>query len=124
MATYVALDREINSDQGGEPASFLLLSVDPERDSPERLARYVRWFNPGFIGATGDHEALQRLTGQLGVIYARADQQETAMGYLVDHSASILLIDPQARLAAIFSAPHRVGDMAADYATLYDYYQD
>lgn len=124
MATFNALDREITT-EGEEPvADFLLISVDPERDTPERLAQYVHWFNPRFLGATGDHEQLQRLTRQLGVMYMRAEQQDTAMGYLVDHSASIVLVDPEARLSAIFSGPHDTGLMAADFETITKYYRN
>ena len=121
MATFDALDREINPEGGQPEARFLLVSVDPERDTPERLAQYVRWFNPGFLGATGDHEQLRALSKQLGVMYARAEQQDTAMGYLVDHSGAILLLDPEGRLAAIFSAPHQVPAMAADFETISQY---
>jgi protein SCO1/2 len=124
MATFNALNREI-SPEGKEPvADFLFISVDPERDTPERLAQYVRWFNPRFLGATGGHEQLQSLTRQLGVMYMRAEQQDTAMGYLVDHSASIVLLDPEARLTAIFSGPHDTGSMAADFETITKYYRN
>jgi protein SCO1/2 len=97
---------------------FVFVSVDPERDTPEQLGRYVAYFNPAFRGVTGPDPALQRLTGQLGVLYARAEQQDTAMGYLVDHSASVLLIDPAGRLAAVFSAPQDPAAMARDFTTI------
>jgi protein SCO1/2 len=124
MATFNAVEGLINAAGAGPGAGFLLVSVDPERDSPERLAQYVRYFNPRFEGATGSHEALSALTRQLGVLYARADDQNTAMGYLVDHSASILLLDPEARLAAIFSAPHDPRRMSADFALITAHHTD
>jgi len=124
MATFNALARELGPEEAQPAAEFLFVSVDPERDTPERLAQYVRWFNPNIRGATGSHEELQALTRQLGIMYARAEQQDTAMGYLVDHSASIVLLDPEARLAAIFSGPHDTGAMAADFGTITKYYRD
>jgi protein SCO1/2 len=118
MATFDALHRRLTGEGGEPPADFLLVSVDPERDGPERLAQYVRYFNPDLLGATGTHEQLRALTDQLGMIYARVDEQETAMSYLVDHSASILLLDPQVRLTAIFSVPHDVSAMAGDFSAI------
>ena len=67
-----------------------------------------------FRGATGDHEALHRLTDQIGVLYAKADQVDTALGYLLDHSAHLVLLDPEARLRALFGAPHVPDQIAAD----------
>jgi len=119
MATYRALDREIT----GPAVDFMFISVDPERDSPERLGRFVRQFNPRFLGATGSHDQLRSLTRELGVMYAGPAEQEVTTNYMVDHSASILLLDPQARLAAVFSWPHDSTAIAADFAILNDYYR-
>jgi protein SCO1/2 len=58
------------------------------------------------------------LTAQLGILYRRAEEQDTAMGYMVDHSASMLLLDPQVRLSAIFSAPYNTRAMAEDFRTI------
>ena len=78
----------------GEPESdknqFVFVSVDPERDSLEELGVYVKYFNPEFIAATGDKDDIDRLSGQLGVMYAKVTETESAMGYLVDHTASII----------------------------------
>jgi len=123
MATYKAIDRTIDAADGKPAVNFLFISVDPERDSPERLGQYVRKFNPDFLGATGSHDQLQDLTRTLGVMYARSAEQEAGgTDYMVDHSASILLIDPQARLVAVFSWPHDSDAMAADFAVMTDYY--
>lgn len=120
MATFDAVDRALESMDGGKAPTprFLLLSIDPQRDTPERLAQYVRYFNPGFLGATGEDAQLRALTAQLGLLYARVEGQDTAMGYLMDHSASILLIDPKGRLAAVFGTPHDAAGLAADFQTI------
>ena len=117
LATFDAIDGALQ-DGDRHPADFLFISIDPERDPPERLAQYVRYFNPLFFGATGSEEALKSFTKQLGILYARVDNQDSAMGYLMDHSASILLLDPQVRLAALFSPPHNPAAMAADFKTI------
>jgi protein SCO1/2 len=115
MATYDALEREL-AKSGAEPQpDFLFVSVDPERDSPERVGEYVGYFNPRIRGATAGHEVLRPLVDQLGILYRRADDQDTTEGYMVDHSAAMLLLDPEARLAAIFGAPQNPQTMAEDF---------
>jgi protein SCO1/2 len=118
LASLNAVDQRLGAEGSESRADFLFVSVDPERDDPARLAQYVRYFNPRFLGATGSHDELKGLTGQLGVLYARSEEHNTASGYLMDHSASILLLDPQVRLTAIFSAPHDPGAIAADFAAI------
>lgn len=117
MATFVALERQIGGG-GAEAPRFLFISVDPGRDTPERLAQYVRHFSMDFQGATGADAELQALVRDLGGLYARVEDPKSALGYTMDHSASIYLIDPQGRLAAIFSAPYDPAMMAQDFATL------
>ncbi len=118
MATFVALNREIGALDTAQVPQFLFISVDPQRDTPERIGQYVRHFDPDFLGATGTDAALGALVRDLGGLYARADAPDSALGYTMDHSASIYLIDPEARLAAIFSTPHDPAMMAQDYVAL------
>ena len=84
----------------------VFVSVDPERDTHDRLRQYVGFFNPQFIAATSDDAALETLTKQFGILSLRQPADETG-SYLVDHTAGILLTDPQARFVAVFSAPHQ-----------------
>jgi len=118
LATFQALDRLITPAGAKPAADFLFVSVDPERDSPAQLAKYVHYFNPRFLGATGTDDALRALTGQLGLLYERVGDRKTSLGYLIDHSASILLINPEAGLSAIFSPPQDPQLIAEDFATI------
>ena len=88
---------------GGDAYQVVFVSVDPERDTPAAIAQYVSHFGPGVVGITGSNEALERLTRQLGVVHMRVGEGED---YLIDHSAQILLLDPQARLVGVLSPPH------------------
>jgi protein SCO1/2 len=117
MATFRDLRARMAASGHADAVRFVLVSVDPERDALPALKEYVRYFDPAFRGATGPHAALQQLTSQLGVVYRRADAG-SALGYLVDHSASLVLLDPQGRLAAIFGPPHDPAAMARDLAAL------
>lgn len=94
------------------------VSIDPERDTTQVLADYVPYFNPDFIGVTGAPEEIGKLTGQLGILYERVKSGDSQMGYLMDHSASIILLNPQGEFQALFSAPHQVETMARDLQTL------
>lgn len=97
-----------------EVPAVTLVSVDPGRDTPEVLARYVAHFDPAFKGVTGSAEAIAALTDALGVAViigpAAADGS-----YSVDHTAAIFLVDPEGRLAALFGAPHDEATIARDF---------
>lgn len=91
----------------------VLVSVDPQRDTPAQLATYVKFFSPSFTGITAPPDATEEFTRQIGVPVAisRLD----GGGYTVDHSASIFLINPEGALQALFSPPHTAKLIAADY---------
>jgi protein SCO1/2 len=95
---------------------FVFLSVDPERDTPEAVARYLAHFDPSLVGATGRREEMERLTSGLGLAQVRNPDVDGE--YTVDHSTAFVLIDPEARLAGYFSAPHEREALAADLAAL------
>jgi protein SCO1/2 len=94
---------------------ILLVSVDPSRDTPEKLAQYIAYFNEEFIALTGDHGVLFPFARNLGMMYAinepEGDEADNN-GYLVDHSASLVLINPQGDIAAIFKPRQALGDFA------------
>ena len=88
-----------------DQVQFVFISIDPERDTPEKLGQFVSYFNGTFIGATGTDDAINALTRQLGVIYARVEENSGTDNYLMDHSASVLLFDPAGRFHAVFTPP-------------------
>lgn len=100
-------------DAANTPVQVVFLSVDPQRDTPDKLDRYVHYFSPDFIGATGSDDELEKLARSLSLVYAKVpgDTPET---YTMDHSAALVLIDPQGRVAGYFLPPHRVKELAAD----------
>lgn len=93
----------------------LFVTVDPERDTQDVLARYVTAFDPGFIGLYGDAAATQRTAKEFKVYYEKRKQGD---GYTVDHSAQTYVIDPQGRLR-LFVRHDRIGsDLPDDLRTL------
>ena len=96
----------------------IFISVDPKRDTPELLDTYIRYFNQNFIAVTGDDNTLNPLVRTLGAVYHIDTTQATASDYLVDHSASLFLLDPNANLRAYFPAPHHTQDLLQDINTI------
>lgn len=90
---------------GTDNLQVLFASVDPDRDNTDQLAEYVQYFDEEFIGVGGPVTAMNGFTRQLGVAYF-LNNEEDKENYLVDHSASVYLIDPEARLVGKLSPPH------------------
>jgi len=97
---------------------FDFISVDPARDTPEQLARYVGYFNKDFVAATGSDEALTPLTRALGLVYSRETPTDGNGNYAVDHSASAVVIDPEGREVGLLRPPFDAAKIAADLDTL------
>lgn len=101
-----------------DPVRFVFVTVDPERDTPEVLARYVTYFNGEFIGVTGERAAIDELTRQVGVMHMRVAGEADAASYLVDHTASVLLFNPDGRFQGLFSPPLDADTMAEEFLTI------
>ena len=117
----LALARRALADRqpaGAIPPDILLISVDPDRDTPDALKAYTAIFGPGIFGATGARDALLALTSPLGIFFETGEAGET--GYAVNHSAAVLFINERAELQAVFSAPHDVDSFVADLLVLTD----
>lgn len=95
---------------------ILFVSVDPERDSPEKSHEYARFFSPDAIGVTGDLQALEAFARSLGMVFMKvpAAAGEDPANYSIDHSAHITLLDPQGRFAGLIRAPHAPAAIAKD----------
>jgi len=102
---------------------FVMVTVDPERDTPERLAEYVTYFNGDFLGVTGTDQGLEQLTRQLGILYERVQPEPGSEAYLMDHTAAVFLFDPDGRYHAVFSPPLSVETIAGDFRKMLQAYQ-
>ena len=89
-------------------SQVLLLSADPQRDTQEKLSQYIAYFNPEFIALRAGHEVLFPFARNMGLMYAIGGEGE---GYLVDHSASLVLINPDGNITAIFKPEQAVGQV-------------
>jgi len=99
-----------------ELPQIVLVSVDPERDTPELLGQYVGYFGDDNLGITGELAEIRKLTGGLGIYF---EKTATVDGnYSVDHSAVVLVINPRGEFHALFGAPHQVENYVHDLPIL------
>lgn len=116
--TTLTMMADLDARLGDAAPRLVFLSVDPERDSPERLADYLAHFGPDFVGATGSRVQVESVSRELGLAQVR--NPGVGGEYTVDHSAALVLLDPKARLAGYFQPPHDPEALAADLAALPD----
>jgi protein SCO1/2 len=93
----------------------LFVSVDPERDTPQALAKYVTAFDARFLGLRGDAAATQRVAQEFKIYY---EKRKTGDSYSVDHSSQTYVIDPQGRLRLLVRPDRIAADLPADLKTL------
>jgi len=105
-------------------SQVLLVSVDPKRDTQAKLAQYIAYFNSDFKALRAEHDVLFPFSRNLGLMYAITSKEASKKGtdsndnlgeenesYWVDHSASLVLINPTGKIAAIFKPEQVVGEM-------------
>jgi protein SCO1/2 len=117
--TTLATLREMHSLLGADAGKLrvVFLSVDPERDTPQRLAQYVHYFSPDFHAATGGKAQLDALAASLGFVYMKVPGP-TPQSYSMDHSAALILVNPEAAVAAYLSPPFNAATLSADLRNL------
>ena len=104
MAELRQLTLELPAEER-EQLQITMISVDPQRDTPEQMSSYLSFFDAGFHGATGDSAELARLAQALSVAYIEPDTGEE--NYLVDHSGQVVMIDSQGRYVGFIRPPLR-----------------
>lgn len=113
LATLARTLRELDDLPEAQRPRVLLVTVDPERDTPEVLGPYVRHFDPAFLAATGEAGQVQAFATAFGVPYAKVSVGGD--DYTMDHGSGLFLVDPQGRQRAYMSAPHEASVIARDF---------
>jgi len=93
----------------------IMISVDPERDTVEQLALYMPHFGPTFLGLTGTPEEIAAVATAFGIYYQKRES-DSAAGYLVDHTATVTVIDPKGYVRLVFPFETTAQEMAEDLA--------
>jgi protein SCO1/2 len=99
-----------------EDVAVLMVTVDPERDTPQRVGEYVAHFNPGFVGLSGTPEEIAAAATPLGIYYEKRDAGSS--NYTVDHTATITVIDREGRVRLVFPFETTAEEIASDLAAL------
>lgn len=94
----------------------LFVSVDPERDTPAKVAEYARFFHADTLAATVAEPALRDFAQSLGMVYMKVPQP--GGDYAMDHSSTLVLLDPRGRQAGLIRPPLDAKAIAADLAAL------
>lgn len=96
-----------------EDIQLIMISLDPQRDTPEKLEQYVAHFNPTFIGITGTQEQVDTVTSLYGIFYEKKEGSE-ATSYLIDHTATLMVIDREGYLKLVFPFGVTADEIADD----------
>ncbi|RJP48451.1 MAG: SCO family protein [Anaerolineaceae bacterium] len=100
-----------------DTVQVVFISVDPERDTPEKIQKYVEHFNSNFIGLTGSMDELQPIWDAYGV-YRAVNETDSAFGYIVDHTARVTLVDADGNLRLSYGFQTPVEDIVHDIKLL------
>ena len=120
----VAQAKKIATENNHQFPQVIFISVDPERDNVDMLSEYVQYFDNDFIAVTGDEKLIKALTLQMSVVYMKMpvdNNSATASaddGYLIDHSAALLLLNPEGKLVAFLNPPHDQKTILKDIKTV------
>jgi protein SCO1/2 len=112
LGDLVAVKRQLGAD--AKRMRVVFVSVDPDRDTPELLGRYVTAFDPSFIGVRGSQQELDPIYKAYRVKVVRTALPGSALGYAMDHSAFTYLIDRNGQLRERFSLGAKIDDIVSD----------
>lgn len=115
MANLARAQEQVDED--GDAMQVLMITVDPQRDTPAVVQDYVSSFHPTFVGLSGSEEQIAAATEPFGVFYQATEGSE-ATGYLVDHTARIFVIDKSGALRVTYPYDAPVEELAADMRVL------
>ncbi|MCB0102650.1 MAG: SCO family protein [Anaerolineales bacterium] len=90
-----------NMGDKADEVQLIMVSLDPERDTPEKLAEYTGHFYPSFIGITGTKEQIDEIAALYGIYY-KINEGSEATGYLIDHTATMMVLDREGYLKLVF----------------------
>jgi protein SCO1/2 len=113
LTSLAQVNRQLTDLPAAERPRVMLFTVDPERDTAERLKAYVQFFDPSFGAATGTPTAVQQAAAAFAVPFAKVPLPDG--GYTMDHGAGVFLVGPDGMVHAYASPPLRAEALARDY---------
>lgn len=116
LASLAAATRQLGDD--AKDVQVVFVTLDPERDSAERLSQYVANFDPSFKGLRGDKATIDPIVKEYGASYERRDLPGSALEYTIDHSTWTYVIDKAGRWREVLAYGTAVEDIVADLRAL------
>lgn len=125
LQILAAATTELASARNEPPPRIVLVSVDPQRDTPLKIGKYVDYFAADILAITGKLEELTKLTSALGIFFARRALDDNGDGddYTVDHTTAVLVINPGGDFHALFSGRHNTASFVHDLPLIMANYQ-
>lgn len=109
------IKNELKEDLSSTSFNTVLVTLDPDRDSTDRLKEYIGYFDESMLGVTGTYENIQSFTTSLSVFYQRINKEE---GYDFNHTASIFVFNKDGSLFATMSPANTIGELTQDFYTI------
>ena len=116
--TLADVKKALQNLEGRDRVQVIFISVDPERDTPEVLQRYMNAFDPTFIGLTDDFARIEEVMQAYGAFAEKEDAPDSAAGYLVSHTARLYLVTPQSELLLTYPFGFEPEDLHNDLTYL------
>ena len=104
-------------DSEKENLQIIMVSLDPERDTVEKLGQYMPYFNAEFIGVTGNKHFIKRFTTEINIAYNQVPLDGD--DYTVDHSSQIVLVNPNGHYHGFFKSPHSAIMLRKTWRSIY-----
>jgi len=123
LATLTHSLNLIEEQQSIDDIKIVFISVDPGRDNPEQINRYVTGFHNNIIGASGYDEQLALFLKNMGIIATINKDEKNLDDYQVDHSSALYLIAPNTAISAVFNTPHDAKKISQDIITIREHFK-
>lgn len=114
LATMKSVSEKLEKIKNSDQFQFIFVTVDPQRDTPQHMKQYLAYFNPEFIGLTGEQREIDSLAQQFGTIYT-IEGNTNKDDYIVNHSVTIALIDPDGRYYARLNPPFMADNLVENF---------
>lgn len=112
MSELASMMRQLQRQHIDPLPHVVMISVDPKRDNLTKLKHFVSAFHTNFYAATGDERAIAGITQPLGIAFRQTTDTQ------IDHSGTLILLNPEGKVSAYFTPPHLAAQLADDYRLL------
>jgi len=120
LTTLTQIDKILKKNYSASAdTQVIFVSVDPDRDTPDILKKYTAYFNPEFIAVTGAADVMSDFSRQFAAAYIKEPANKEG-DYLVSHTSSIFLVNPEMQIVAAFSPPLDVETITSQYIKIHD----